>query len=156
MNTEKLRLLASHLRSGKLFFEWNFSRFREVRYGVTCGCACSELSKLFELDVLNAYLDSYALRLKGGVSTPIVDQIEINVRAALDLTRKEFEYLFIPIADVGGDSWLTEHATASEVADLIEHYIQTRNMLYRSEEEMELLSENVSTEDVSNCVNEHA
>lgn len=156
MNTEKLRMLATHLRSGKLFFEWDFTRFRAVREGVLCGCACSEMSKLFEMDGLNAELDLYASSFGGLLSDQTLVDIERRVREALDLTHGEFEYLFIPNSGDVDDKWLTEKATASEVADLIEHYISTGERLYRSEEDMGRMTNDSYTEDVSNCVNEYA
>lgn len=159
MNTEKLLQLANHLRTGPLFFKWDFTRFRVVRSGAVCGCACSEMSELFQQDLLNHWLDRYAKQIGGimGMPAETLENVESLVRELLGLQHEEFEYLFVPRTDNDSTDcrWLTEQATPDEVAALIEHYVQTGQMLTRSEDELETIDQGDAAE-VSNCVNKYA
>lgn len=140
MNRPGLMQLAAHLEAGRLFHKWNFSTFRALRFGETCGCAVSELSRLAGLQDLETTLAAHDVSTVDA-QYPIIQK---EVRRHLDLTKAEFNYLFIPNTGRGCTEqgrWLTEDASPKEVAGLIRHYLTTGRMLERSDEETKQLED---------------
>lgn len=152
MNKELLLKLADHLESGKLKYKWDYRKFRSKDINGICGCAVGELAHL---------LAAASPRLDGLVDASMVglyrNSIKSEVCELLGLDSESYYYLFIPIEDPSAESirkstsYLTDSATAPQVAALIREFVRTGgDMRRRTDEEIDSLRHADSTENLSN------